>query len=258
MLLASIDRIVSTFTANVESVYELMNFDRLVLDVAIRHLEQLQERLTKLHGFDNPRFDVGHTLTLLRGIHDHDSLEHNYREMLNQCNVLLVSYFSSAVGDIFKSAVSEAVRSGAGPALLAADIRLTLREVREIAGELVERSGELFTAHRDISFQDMQSIGRSFREYFDYDPPKNEVVNDIIVSQGCRHVIVHSGGIVDRKLLRQVANAEPRTLHVDLVENRKVQFSESDISIVGDQMKVFVQTLAFNVDRVIDERARAR
>lgn len=104
MLSERISAIVTSFSQNVDSVLELMKFDQLVLEVAIRHVEALHERLTRLHEFDNPRFDVAHTLQMLRGIRRNDSLKPHYREMLNQCNVLLVSYFSGAVGDIFASA----------------------------------------------------------------------------------------------------------------------------------------------------------
>ena len=128
MLSAQLTQVLNTFAANSESVCELMKFDQLVLEVAIGQVEALHLRLTGVHGFDNPRFDVAHTLQILKGIHEHDSLKPHYREMLNQCNVLLVSYFSAAVGDIFRTSVTEAVRSGTRPALLKEDIRIGLRE----------------------------------------------------------------------------------------------------------------------------------
>src|SRR3954467_4927584 len=92
-----LERILNTLSKNAAAVSELMQFDQLVLQTAIGHVEALHLRLTGLHGFDNPRFDVAHTLQLLKGIHEHDSLQPHYKEMLNQCNVQLVSYFSAAV-----------------------------------------------------------------------------------------------------------------------------------------------------------------
>jgi hypothetical protein len=246
MLSSALAKILTTFTTNSDAVAELMKFDRLVLDVAIGHVETLHNRL-KAHGFDNPRLDVAHTLQLLKGIHEHESLKPSYREMLNQCNVLLVSYFSAAVGDIFRTSVTEAVRSGTRPALMKEDVRIALRDVREIGPDLLDRAGDLFVAHRDISFQDMQSIGRSFRDYFDYEPPKDEVTNDIIMSQACRHVTVHSAGIVDHRMMGQVRSAHPPTLKPEIRENEKVQFTEDEVPIVSAQMKSFLQDLIMNV-----------
>lgn len=224
-----------------------MNFDRLVLDYAITRLDTLQERLTKIHEIANARFDVSTVLTALRGIREHDSLRSQYAQIFNQCNVLLVSYFSSAVADIFRASVTDAIKWGDRSKLLKEDIKIGLNEIRDIGPELLERAGELLVAHKDISFQDMQSIGRAFRDYFDYDPPKTDVVNDIIVSQACRHVIVHSGGIVDRKMLGQVRNATPRTLQPRVQEHQRIQFTESDIELVGRQMKAYLHELAMNV-----------
>jgi hypothetical protein len=189
---------------------------------------------------------VFNTLQFLKGIHDHDSLSPHYREMLNQCNVLLVSHFSSAVAEIFRTSVTEAVRAGR-QALLKEDIRVPLRDLHEIGTDLADRIGELFVAHRDISFQDMQSIGRAFREYFGYEPPRDEIVNDILVSQACRHAIVHTAGTIDRKMFGQIRGAKPRTLMLTIRENHKIQFTEPEVRLVSDRMKAFLEALVMNI-----------
>src|SRR5262249_23284110 len=112
----------STFETKVASVFALMKFDRGVLDFSISHFNTLSMRL-KEHGFENPRYDVAHTLQALQNIRRNESLRPNYEQMLNQCNVLLVSYFSAAIGDVFKMAVASAIRSGARPSLLKEEIK---------------------------------------------------------------------------------------------------------------------------------------
>ena len=115
--------------------------------------------------------------------------------------------------------------------------------MRDIGSELVDRAGELLASHRDISFQDMQSIGRAFRDYFNYEPPKDECVNDIIMSQARRRVIVHSGGVVDRKMIAQVRSANPRNLKPAVREGELVQFSEGEIELVAGRMSQYLKEL---------------
>lgn len=232
-----------TFQTNTASVRSLMQFDEVVLQFAIRQLENLQERLTRVHQIDNARLDVSQALEVLRKIRINDSLSIQYKQVLNQCNVLLVSYFSSAISDVFKASIAEAVRDGGDETLLKQEIKISLREVREIGSELLERSGELLAAHRDFSFQDMQSISKAFREYFSISIPQDEMVNDLICSQACRHAIVHCGAIVDRKMVGQLRNAHPRTLKPKISEGDRIQLSESEIGLVGDRMKMFFDSL---------------
>ena len=75
MLQDQLTAILATFRRNVESVNELMRFDSLILDFAVQHLTSLQERLTTVHGLDNPRFDVEKTLTMMLNIRQNRSLE---------------------------------------------------------------------------------------------------------------------------------------------------------------------------------------
>ncbi len=248
MLKAVHAQVVETFKANSDAVLELMKFDSFVLDTAIQLIESVHDRLTRVHGLDDPRFDVRHALSLLKNIHQNASLKPHYQEMLNQCNVLLVSYFSAAIGDIFRYSITDAVRNGNRPDLLRQDVRISLRDVRDSADDFLERIGELFIAHRDISFQDMQSIGRSFREHLDCEIPKDERANDIIMSQACRHVTVHSGGNVDRKMIGQVRSAFPRTLKPALRNGEKIQFTDSEITLVATQMRSFLNEIILQLE----------
>ena len=79
-----------------------MRFDSHVIELVVQHLESLNHRLAAVHA-DSSRLNVSNTLSMVRSIHTNRSLEPYNQQMLNQCNVLLVSYFSSAVGDIFRA-----------------------------------------------------------------------------------------------------------------------------------------------------------
>lgn len=92
-------QIIDNFKKNIASVESLANFDRVVLDFAISSIDSLQERLKEK--FANERLLATATLKQLKNIRENDSMRPQYKEIFNQCVVLLVSYFGSAVSDIF-------------------------------------------------------------------------------------------------------------------------------------------------------------
>ena len=57
---------------------------------------------------------------------------------------------------------------------------------------------ELLIAKHDISFQDMQSIARTFKDYVGVSVLRGSTMNDVIVAQAYRNAIVHAGGQTDR------------------------------------------------------------
>jgi hypothetical protein len=225
-----------------------MRFDSSVIDFAVQHLGSLQNRLKNVHGLDNPRFDVENTLRMLQNIRSNQSLRKHYEEMLNQCNVLLVSYFSSAVADIFRTGVAEAVRTGSRPDILRQEISIELSEAREIGPELVDRAGELLLAsHREINLQNMQSVAKAFADYFGYQRKQDEVVNDIILSHACRHVIVHNAAVADRKMIGLLRAANPRTVMPKVSEGDRIQFTETEVEVIAGRMKNYLGDLATGI-----------
>jgi hypothetical protein len=82
---------------------------------------------------------------------------------LKLCDVLLVSLF----------------RIGAAKH---EQLRITLRDVQDAGADIHERITDLLIKQKGVSFQDMGTVARTFREYLDYEPPKLACVNDIIVA----------------------------------------------------------------------------
>lgn len=232
------------FDRHVGSVRNLMNFDRDVLNFAIDVIKPLPERLRR-QGIDNPEMTGERALQVLTGIRRNDSLRTRYQAIFNQALVLLVSYFSSSVHDIFRRAVEHALRSNEDfPQLLREDLRLTLGTLKELDFDLAEVAPDLLIQAKEISFQDMQSIARAFKTYLDIHIEKNEHVNDIIAAQACRHVIVHAGARVDDRLLRQTKNAQPRRIKEVLRLDEQVQFSPDEVDIAAQAMTAYIAKLS--------------
>jgi hypothetical protein len=235
---------VSAFAANLDSVKKLLNFDREVVDLAVQGVRALPQTLVQ-RGFENPALNAKNTLTSLQNIKDHDSLLPRYKVVFNQAVVLLVSYFGSAVEELFKIGVSaRLVLDDENSTLMKEELKLTFRSIRERGWMLNDIAADLLVDKKDLTFQDMKSIADAFRDYVGIEVTRNKIVNDIIVAQACRHVIVHAGHEVTSKMMRQIRGAIPRDLKPDLVVGEMVQFTPSEVELVAESMKAYVTQVA--------------
>lgn len=242
--------ILDNFTQHVGDVERLIAFDREVMQVAISAVEDLHRRLVEKH-IDNEQMNGARTLQILKGIRDHGSLKPSYSLILNQAIVLLVSYFGSAVEDIFSFAVTSAMRKGSSPRLMKQDMKVTVGDLIEVTSNPDDAISALLIEKKDLSFQDMQAIHRAFRDYVDVEVEQDSTVNNIILAQACRHVIVHAGGEVTPRLVRQVSGAVPRDLKAQLDGASVVQFSQDEVRIVAESMKGYLAALVEKTESVL-------
>lgn len=231
-----------TFQENLGSVAKLINFDREVQDFAIKSVEELHNRL-KTSKLDNPRLNAERTLQVLRQIRENDSLRPRYETIFNQAAVLLVSYFGSAVGDVFRFGIARELQAAKNVRLLREELRVSLEEILEVSDNSMEALPELFVIKKDISFQDMQNVHRAFEDYLNVVIERDKDVNNIILGQACRHVIAHRGAVVDERLIRQVKGAKPRTIKEQLEEGQLVRFDSDEIGMLSESMSRYVDRL---------------
>ncbi|MGC1174089.1 hypothetical protein [Polaromonas sp.] len=235
--------VLETFENHVGSVHRLMNFDRDVLSFAIESIEELQERLTQHHRLDNPQLTAARTLQMLRGYREHDSLRPRYKTIFNQALVLLVSYFGSAVHDVFRVGVSAALTSERDSPLLREQLKISFAELKEANFDLRTRAPDLLVNAKDISFQDMKSIARAFKENLGVEIERTPMVNEIILAQACRHVIVHTGALADDALVRQLSGAHPRMLKPKIVSGELVEFTPEEVTSAAAAMVAYLRDL---------------
>jgi len=243
--------VTEAFRKHVDSVDRLMNFDRDVLEFAIQAIGDLQTRLVQHHELQNPHLTAGRTLEILKGYRAHDSLRPRYKTIFNQALVLLVSYFGASVHDVFRKGIAAELQRDSDSTLLREQFRLSFRDLKDYDFQLRDVAPDLLVQAKDISFQDMQSIYRAFKEYLDIRIERDQTVNEIIVAQGCRHVIVHAGGAVSDRLLRQISGATPRTLKRDLIAGDLVEFSVDEVSSVANSMISYLERLEAQVETKI-------
>ncbi len=246
-----LENIIHSFRKSRESVTELAEFDKVILDFAIEHIRLLTEKLKTHHNLDNPHLTAEKTLILLQNIRSNDSLRVKYEGIFNQCIVLLVSHFSSTVRDLFQKSVSFAVRHGHIESINREEIKLSLGDIKFSNDEFIDTIGGIVEMQKDVSFQDMKSISRVFSKYFDCKFEKDENVNNIIMAQACRHAIVHAGAKVDERLIKQVENAAPRSIKENIVDDKSIVFVPSEINTIAESMEIYLSDMCQQLDQKV-------
>jgi hypothetical protein len=232
-------RTIAAFEANIILVKSLMVFDKTVLDFAITVLQKHEAKLSKAK-IDNPVFSVAIPLQELKNIRENESLRKQYQAIIDQGLVLLVSYFASAVSDLFCELITDIAVTKRPRKLLGERVEVAVEDLLfEESGDSVD-IGRLIIQRKDVSFQDMKSIARLFNDFLDYDPLKDRHVNNIIVAQACRHAIVHSGGKADQKLLNQIRDSVPRDLKAAITLKDSLYFSLDEIDVAAASMQRYL------------------
>jgi hypothetical protein len=168
--------------------------------------------------------------------------------IFNQCVVLLVSVFASAVADLFREGVNALIKGGKAEKLRGEELLLTIGALQDMDYDLTDRLGYLLVEKKDISFQDMKSIHRAFREYFGVEMQKDRIVNNIVLSQAARHVIVHDAARVSDRFMKQVSGAKPRDIKNELDGHQSIQFDTDEVDTVVDSMLSYFSELRKKVE----------
>jgi hypothetical protein len=242
------DSTVNTFKRNIESVKKLINFDREVLDLAIEPIKELHETLMSKRGITNDQLNGKRTLDILNSIRTNDSLKSRYSIINNQAIILLVSYFSSAVADLFRTASKVSIDKHRDKRVLDEELKLKVSELLLLGSSVGDTIGDLLISKSSISFQDMKSIRREFNKYFGIEIQKDITVNNIILGHACRHSIAHEGGIVNARIINQIKGAKPREIKEELNEGTVIEFSEDEINILSNSMLKYVENLSSKVN----------
>lgn len=233
---------IEAFDQNIEAVKRLMDFDRDAQDMVIIEIEKLHHALKEQQNISNDKLNGKRVLDFLKNIRTNDSMRARYELIFNQAVVLLVSYFGSALGDLFRLAVELGI-AGADKRILSEELSVDVEELVSRGDQIRDVLGDMLIQKKDISFQDMKSVSRAFNKYFGIEIEKNKNVNNIIVGQACRHAIVHDGGRANSRVLRQIENTKPRTLKTSISENEKISFTPDEITELARNMREYVVDL---------------
>lgn len=242
------------FQENVRHVQDLAGFDELVLVFAIRNLKDALKVVSK-HGLPAAIQKVEQALDQLEKIRINESLTLQYKHMLNQCVVLLVSYFEAAVREVFEKCLVSFLKAGFPKKADTArsELKVSVEEIREISLGNTDRVADMLICAKGISFQDMKSIHRAFDTLGGLRLEKDVNVDTIIFGQACRHVIAHNGGIVNERLENQVSQAPLSSLSKPLVRDEQLWFEAAEIPILGNTMIAYIERLVCGLCGLTDD-----
>lgn len=243
-MLNEYQQILNSFDSQINKILKISEFDRDILGQVIESLSELDERLAS-KGIDGSHFRPGFAISLLNSLYNHGHERARYKPIFNQSIVLLVSYFGSAIGDIFRASVSSLLQNpdNLKKNIARIELKFTLKELSILKFNLEEDVGELIIRKTDISFQDMQSIQRVFNDYFGIKMDWDDAVSNIILSQACRHVIVHNSEVVDAKCMNQIRDTSNRVVQKEIKQGDTLSFTIEDIELISKSMLSYVGKL---------------
>lgn len=239
-----IQNVIAKFELQISSVFKIIEFDKEYLEIVIGQLEEHKEKLIRL-GIQNPMHHPTAQIKFLESLIKSGPRQSKYQPVYNQCLVLLVSYFASAVNSILNEGLNHYLNnSDSLPDDVAnLEFKLSLRELQTLQFDLSEEIGKIIIRKSDISFQDMKSIARVFEQFLGITIQKDEDVDNIITAQALRHVIVHNSEIINTKCINQLANASNRKFITNIELNKKVIIDTNDLNIVKASMLKYVNNL---------------
>ena len=233
---------VAIFRSNLEEVDRLINFDREILQIMELTVQDLHDQLRVK--FADERMNAGRALAVVKGIRSNESVRAKYQAIYNQAAVLLVSHFASALSDLFRDAVAARLETSEPGKILEEAFKLTVAEIKERDWNFKAAVPELLIAKYDLTFQDMQATVRAFENFAGRTTSPNQAMNNIIAAQACRHVIVHAGGRMTERAVKQVSTATPRTMKLSLSLGEQVQFTLPEVEGLKGDMLQFIERLA--------------
>lgn len=247
IMAVAIRPVISNLNANIRSVVDLMRFDDTILDFCINHIKELDNRIRENTEIliTNVRFFPTQTLQHLENIKQNESFSTKYNSMYNQGVVLLISYFTSTLKELFKESIKYwATHKVATLENVKTEIKLSVDELYSYNFNLVKSIGDMIIEKKSISFQDMQSTVREFQTYFGIKLERTKAMDNIIFAQAARHAVVHAISIADDKFMNQVRSACLRSIKIDINNNDEIKFSIDEINEIIISIRSFIEQLA--------------
>src|SRR5262245_44242574 len=140
------------FTTNTESVTELLGFDQLIVQIAVEGLRTTASEITESYGLHVAVTKLNNRAAMLEKIREGGRLGEAYETIFNQCVVLLVAYFSSAVHGVFRQGLIAALRSDTGAPVTKQKLSVSWRSFEQAQGDHERIFADLLVAQKEISF----------------------------------------------------------------------------------------------------------
>lgn len=243
----NLKKIENRFEEQLESVDELIAFDKLILDFCIGHIESLNERLKNgPFSIENPSYLAENTLKAIKNIRENNSFQKHYQSIYNSCLVLQVSYFTSSINDIFKYTFHTLTTTNQLPDVQE-DVAFSINDLKILTSNPESNLGDLLFRKKDISLDSIDVTIDIFKKYFGVIIKQDSQCNTITLAQASRNAIVHSLAIADEKFFNQIQDASPRDVKKQIELKDKLQYSKSELEFIKLSMLDFTSDLCGSI-----------
>lgn len=231
------------FEKQIDSVAELIKFDKLILDFCLNHVKTLNDRLKNgAPKITNQYYLADNTIQVLEGIQRNNSFTKHYSILYNQCLVLLVSHFTLIIEEIFSTVLKHQYTNQKLPNAAKNQIQSIINEIDEINQNPVLLKNFL-VAKKKLTFQSLSSVAKSFDNYLGIKIPQDQKFDDIKFAFECRHIIVHNVSKADEKFIRKCNDIRNRNIKRNIFLDEDINFTSSELEFVKISMLLFVQEL---------------
>jgi hypothetical protein len=139
------------FRRNVQAIQRLLDFDNVILEVAVDGLRELEQQLEE-RNLHSALPLVRNRATLRENLKSSHSFRPQYQAIFNQYVVLLVAYFASALHTLFESRWRAALTVNADVPVTTEQLKMLWRTVVEAEDEKAQMFAELLIAHHGHQF----------------------------------------------------------------------------------------------------------
>ena len=243
LMKTELKKINQNFESQIDSVTELIQFDKQILDFCIHHLKTLNDRLKDgAPKINNPYYLADNSVMALESIEKNKSFTKHYSIIYNQCLVLLVSHFTLSIEKIFSTVLKHQYSNNELPKSAKNQIQLTLDEMDEV-NQNPNLLKKLLVAKKKLSFQNVANVIKSFENYLGIKIDKDQKLDDIKFAFECRHLIVHSISKADEKFVKNCNSIRNRSIKKAIYLDEEVRFTKSELEFVKYSMLLFMQEL---------------
>lgn len=252
---SSLEAIQNQLRNNLQSVIGLTKFDDALISIILSKLTGLSERLSKAN-IDNPKLLPDDTIRMIEQIHDHNSLQINFRIIYNQSVVLAISFLTSTLEELFKTTLENVLSDTSllSDYLQKEEIKINIKDLTILNRSFPENLAAYLFDRKGISFQDMQSTVRTFKNFLDIEIEKDDLQRSLIFVQAARHIITHAGGRTTEKFWQQIESATPRQIKQDF-SAQEIDFVPGEIEEICSIVENFVSGI---VEKLINKYSEVR
>jgi len=197
-------------------IEKLISTPNIIRDHAINSLKNFKDSDLK----NTEQIKLKNAIQSIENI-SNKSINKSYGIIYNQICILAVSALSAVLEKYFINMTKqfEKIR-------LPNDLKISLYEIKEYEFDMKKNLGNIILKKdNSINFQDLKSVLRAYEKYFNKNIKlDDELKNNIIFYQQCRHVLVHKNGIVDEDFIQRIKNCNIKKYK----KKNKIQLNKND------------------------------